>query len=89
MPDKPWEPNRRQRRVLLALLVADNLHGLTIMRLSQTGSRTVYPLLARLESNGWVKNVPPGPLAEPPARHRYTLTDEGVKAVTLLLRLED
>ena len=88
MPDKPWEPSRRERRVLLALLSGANLHGLTIMRLSQTGSRTVYPLLARLESRGWVTEE----FREKPgekARKVYTLTRQGRKVALGFLRLED
>jgi DNA-binding PadR family transcriptional regulator len=87
---KPWKPTLRQQRVLLALLSgAPNLYGLTLCRVSQTGSKTVYPLLARMESCGWVTNVPPGPLAESPARHCYTLTPEGRKAALGFLKLED
>ena len=89
MAEKPWKPSRRQQRVLLVLLSgASNLYGLTLMRASQTGSYTVYPLLDRLEDSKCVT----GEYREQPggkSRRVYALTPEGRKAALGFLKLED
>jgi DNA-binding PadR family transcriptional regulator len=86
---KPWEPSRRERRVLLALTSgASNLYGLTIIRASQTGSGTVGEVLARLEANRWVAGEYHTQV-DGTSRRCYALTPEGRKATMLLLRLED
>jgi DNA-binding PadR family transcriptional regulator len=74
---------RSHRRVMLALLAADGLSGYPLDRLAQTGSGTVYPVLARLERLGWVDRE------QDPASGRafYTLTGKGRSGVTLLLGL--
>lgn len=88
MPEK-WEPNRRERRVLLALASgASNLYGNTIIRASQTGSGTVGTVLARLESNLWVSGEF-RTQADGTSRRVYELTGEGREAVLSILRLED
>jgi DNA-binding MarR family transcriptional regulator len=91
VPDKPWEPSRRERRVLLALLADAHgcfLYGSTLIRVSQTGSGTVYPVLARMESRGWVLSESRDQLTGQP-RKCYSLTPEGRKAALGFLKLED
>ena len=90
MPDKPWEPNRGERRVLAALLSgASNLSGYSLSRTAQVRSLTVYRVLDRLEDHGWVTGEWEPGKPEGKRRRFYTLTDEGRKAALLFLRLED
>jgi DNA-binding PadR family transcriptional regulator len=89
MADKPWEPSRRERRVLLALTSgASNLYGNTVIRASQVGSGTVGKVLARLEANGWVTGEFHTQV-DGTSRRCYALTPEGRKAALGFLRLED
>jgi DNA-binding PadR family transcriptional regulator len=90
MPEKPWKPSRRERRVLLALLSgASNLSGYPLSRVAQARSGTVYAVLDRLEACGWVAGEFRESRGEPKARRFYTLTPEGRKAAMLFLKLED
>jgi PadR family transcriptional regulator, regulatory protein PadR len=93
MPRKPYsrKVSRRARRVLLALLSdAGNLSGFVIGRAAQTGSGTVYPVLAKLESNGWVTGTWDTVVQSNGGRRRfYRLTDEGRAHALRLLGLED
>lgn len=73
------------RQVLDALLehasTAKELYGLQIVRSTGLAPGTIYPILARLESHGWVTvRTEPGGTAQAegrPARRYYTLTTEG------------
>jgi DNA-binding PadR family transcriptional regulator len=81
---------RRARRVLLVLLSgAGNLSGFVISQAAQTGAGTVYPVLARLEREGWVTSdwESPEP-ADRPRRRFYKLSEEGRVQAMRLLRLE-
>jgi hypothetical protein len=85
MPDEPWEPSHRERRVLLALLVTDesNPYENTLIRTLKA------PALARLESHGWVSGELRNYLGGPQRRKIYALTPEGRKAALGFLKLED
>lgn len=74
---------RSHRRVMLALLAADGLSGYPLCRLAQTGSGTVYPVLARLERLGWVNRKQD----ETTGRAFYTLTPHGRTGARRLLGL--
>jgi DNA-binding PadR family transcriptional regulator len=73
------------RLVLEALLVdpAAGRYGLEIGREAGLPSGTVHPILARLESAGWVtsswEDVDPGDAGRP-ARRYYRLSADGVPA---------
>jgi DNA-binding PadR family transcriptional regulator len=44
---------------------------------------TLYPLLARMHAEGWLRTArPPSAAASPKARRDYTLTAKGAKALT-------
>jgi DNA-binding PadR family transcriptional regulator len=86
MPERPWKPSRRERRVLLALLSgASNLSGYPIGRAAQVGSGRVYVTLAKLEKQAYwvVRDQVPG------GRAFYRLTPAGRHAVMGLCGLED
>lgn len=69
-----WNPNRRQRRVLLALLSsAGNLYPLKLMQVAQVGSGTLDLLLGKLEAAGWLR----AESAKDESFKRYLLTPEG------------
>lgn len=93
MPRREWKPNRRQRRVLLALLSGlPRLSGYPLCQMSQAGPGTVYPLLARLERLEWVSSEWETPNPLPPGRGRrrfYALTLEGRRNVARLLGMEE
>ncbi len=69
------------RKVLAALLDArgDWSHGYELCRLTGVKSGTLYPLLIRLESDGYLESEwqPPADGGRPP-RHAYRLTASGV-----------
>jgi DNA-binding PadR family transcriptional regulator len=86
---KPWKPNRRERRVLLALLSgAGNLSGYPLGRTAQVGSLTVYRVLDRLEDRYWVIGQWEADKPKGERRRFYTLTPVGRTAVLGLLKLE-
>jgi DNA-binding PadR family transcriptional regulator len=92
MPDKqprPWEPSRRERRVLLALLSgASNLSGYPVARAAQVGYGKVYVILARLEREGWADSDW-GPETGHGRRRFYRLTGTGRRHALAMLGLED
>jgi DNA-binding PadR family transcriptional regulator len=68
------------RRVLALLLDADGgwSHGYELSRLAGIKSGTLYPLLVRLEQQGWLEAtwLEPANPGRPP-RHAYRLTAKG------------
>jgi PadR family transcriptional regulator PadR len=70
------------RTVLAVLLNARDhwSHGYELVRLAGVKSGTLYPLLIRLESQGYLEAEwqPPTEVGRPP-RHAYRLTSSGVK----------
>lgn len=90
MTARDWKPNRRERRILLALMSGlPRLSGYPISRLAQASPGVVYTVLGRLENGGWVlaewdtKETPNGG-----RRRFYTLTPFGREYVTKLLGME-
>ena len=82
---------RKNRRVLLVLLSgATNLSGYPICRAAGTGSGTVYPLLARLEREGWVTSEWGPVFTDDGLRRRfYQLTADGRSEAYRMLGLEE
>jgi PadR family transcriptional regulator, regulatory protein PadR len=74
--------------VLQVLLDAgEPLWGLKIMSASGRPSGTIYPILDRLERQGWVRSEWEADDARPgPRRRLYELTAEGAPAAEELLR---
>lgn len=70
------------RTVLAALLGADGgwSHGYELVRLAGIKSGTLYPLLIRLEAQGYLEAQwqQPAEGGRPP-RHAYRLTEKGVQ----------
>jgi DNA-binding PadR family transcriptional regulator len=89
MPDrKQWKPNRRERRVILALLSgASNLSGWPLGNAAQVSSGSVYVCLARLERLGWVTGEQ-GPETGHGRRRFYRLTELGRSCGMKALGLE-
>ena len=88
MAERPWKPNRRERRVLLALLTgASNLSGYPLARAAQVSYGYVYVALARLERFGWVTGE--WGVGPSPRRRFYQLTPMGRERAMLRLGLED
>src|SRR5262245_65585349 len=71
-------------KVLAAFLEdpAADRYGLDLMKATDMPSGTLYPILARLRSAGWVQAEweQPDPDASRPARRYYRLTPKGVVA---------
>ncbi len=70
-----------QTRTILSLMAGGGgewLHGYELCRLGQIKSGTLYPMLIRLEEQGYLEAAWQEP-AEPgrPPRHAYRLTAEG------------
>lgn len=87
---KTWKPNRKDRRVLLALLTdAPNLSGYPLSKVAQVGSGAVYISLARLERQGWVTSDWETRSDELPRRRLYRLTGTGRKQAMAALKLEE
>lgn len=65
-----------QVKAVLAALTAGCTYGLAIMRHTGLKSGTVYPILRRMESAGWVSGKRQECATEPgrPARRTYELT---------------
>src|SRR5574341_1851702 len=63
-------------------------YGFELMQLTGLKSGSLYPILARLESAGWIKGtkegIDPKQAGRPPRRY-YVLTGEGAKAARLEL----
>lgn len=86
MKPKPWNPSRKDRRVLLALLSgATNLGAITVSRAAQVGAGYVHVSLARLESFGWVTREWTD--YSPDRRCLYSLTPMGRERAMLRLGL--
>ncbi|MEU3413777.1 MULTISPECIES: PadR family transcriptional regulator [unclassified Streptomyces] len=67
-------------KVLVASKPDDPAWGLKICLEAQLGSGTVYPILERLERNGWITvTEESGPHPGRPARRYYTLTSAGAQ----------
>jgi DNA-binding PadR family transcriptional regulator len=69
------------RKVLAALLEAQGewCHGYELCRLTGVKSGTLYPLLIRLESKGYLKaEWQPSQESGRPPRHAYRLTASGL-----------
>lgn len=62
-------------------------HGYDIARTAGIKSGTLYPMLIRLEAQGWLEAEWQAP-AEPgrPPRHAYRLTAEGARVAAALAR---
>jgi DNA-binding MarR family transcriptional regulator len=75
--------------VLQVMLDADApLWGLKIMSDTGRPSGTVYPILERLERQGWIRSEWEAENARPgPRRRLYALTDDGAPAARELLRV--
>jgi PadR family transcriptional regulator len=71
------------QRVLLLFLrnPTGRYYGLEISRETQVGRGTLYPLLDRLENEGWLESEweELDPAAGRRARRYYTLTDSGLR----------
>lgn len=90
--DKPWEPGRKDRRVLLVLLAgAGELSGYPISRAAQVGSGHVYTILGRLERLGWVESdwQQDPPAGQPGRRRFYRLTARGRSGAMMALGLKE
>jgi DNA-binding PadR family transcriptional regulator len=85
MSERPFRMTLPTRLVLEVLLAAPEVerYGLEIGREAGLPSGTVHPILARLESAGWVssswEDVDPVSAGRP-ARRYYRLTPDGVVA---------
>jgi DNA-binding PadR family transcriptional regulator len=56
----------------------------------QVSPGTLYPLLARMEHQGWLRAARrPAASASPKARHEYVLTSKGARALSGLRRQVD
>ncbi|MFI0901664.1 PadR family transcriptional regulator [Streptomyces sp. NPDC020983] len=76
--------------VLRVLLVkpAEELYGLQICSLAELPSGTIHPILARLESAGWLESrweeVDPGEAGRPRRRY-YRLSPDGAERARIAL----
>ena len=74
---------------LLRMLIADptaNYWGFEIMKATGLASGTVYPLLARLESIGWLESGwDDEQMVSGPRRRYYRLTDDGAVSARVAL----
>jgi DNA-binding PadR family transcriptional regulator len=55
----------------------------------QVSPGTLYPLLARMESQGWIRSTQQAAMASPKARRDYVLTSKGSRALAQLRRQVD
>ena len=85
-------PSPRARTVLECLSEANRewRHGYDLVRATGVKSGTLYPLLIRLESQGYLEAQwqPPAAPGRPP-RHAYRLTAEGARFARNILAAED
>ena len=72
------------RAVLTALLESpEGAHGYDLSQRAGVKSGTLYPLLIRLEGEGWLQaEWRPAPEPGRPPRHVYRLTAEGCRQAT-------
>lgn len=77
-------PSPATRAVLAALVEAAPgwSHGYELCRLTGLKSGTLYPLLIRLESQGYLAAEWQAPEPGRPPRHAYRLTAEGLQYAT-------
>jgi predicted transcriptional regulator len=75
---------RRTRRILTAIHTLDQPWGLTICRATGLGPGTVYPILDRLQTAGWISSrTETSPQPGRPPRTVYHLTLRGQTAASL------
>jgi PadR family transcriptional regulator PadR len=76
------------RRVAAALLSRPDAHHWGYQLIQETGlaSGALYPILARLEAQGWLASDWADPDGSYPRRRYYTITSSGREALTDLLR---
>jgi len=80
----------RQTQALLAALLsatADWHHGYDLSKETGLKSGTLYPILMRLESQGWLEaRWEEAPQSGKPPRHLYQITALGLQEAPVLLR---
>jgi PadR family transcriptional regulator, regulatory protein PadR len=80
--NRPRALSPQARLILASLLEARNTwsHGYELVRRANVKSGTLYPLLIRLEEQGYLEAEwqPPQSSSRPP-RHAYRLTASGIK----------
>lgn len=85
----PRAPSPHTRLVLTALAASGPgwRHGYDLVRATGVRSGTLYPMLIRLEAQGWLEAEWQAP-TEPgrPPRHAYRLTAEGARVAAALAR---
>ena len=85
-------PSQRARAVLAFLSEAGRewTHGYDLVRATGVKSGTVYPILIRLEAQGYLEAQwqPPAAPGRPP-RHAYRLTAEGARFARKILAADD
>lgn len=88
MPERMTKPTLRLLEVMLGD-PAREWYGLELMDVASLTSGTVYPLLHRLESDGWLSSareaVSPVEIGRP-RRRLYRLTATGEKAARTVVR---
>ena len=88
MARKP-NSSKQTEAVLSALLAArdDWRHGYDLSRETGLKSGTLYPILMRLEQQGWLEAVwEDEPAPGRPRRHLYRLTGTGAEEATAIIR---
>ena len=81
--------SRQTQAVLAALLAAASEwhYGYDLSKETGLKSGTLYPILMRLETHGWLEaRWEDAPLAGKPPRHLYKLTAQGLQEAPALLR---
>jgi PadR family transcriptional regulator, regulatory protein PadR len=80
--NRPRALSSQARLILAALLEARNgwSHGYELVRVANVKSGTLYPLLIRLEEQGYLEAEWQPPLSRGrPPRHAYRLTATGIQ----------
>lgn len=85
------KPNSsKQTEAVLGALLADGgewRHGYDLARETGLKSGTLYPILMRLEQQGWLEAVwEDEPAPGRPRRHLYRLNGTGVEEATVIVR---
>ena len=84
-------PSPRARALLASLLEANRewKHGYDLVRATGVKSGTLYPLLIRLEAQGYLEAEWQSPAAPGrPPRHAYRLTAEGARFARTVLAVD-
>ena len=84
--------SRQTQAILTALLSATDAwhYGYDLSKATALKSGTLYPILMRLEAQGWLEaRWEEAPQPGKPARHLYRLTSLGAKEAPILLRSAD